>query len=234
MRLPACIAALLITAGCASTVPPQSEPFPAVDWRYEDGMDPAYLLAPGDTVELTVVTAPELSGTAVVAPDGRLRFPLIEPVPAAARSPESVETLLREAYASQLRTPDLSLSVTEFASQQIFVGGAVAEPGIFDLPGQIDPLQAIIMAGGRTDEASRRDVFVMRRLPGGEVSTVVINLRDSLADPANTDWLALRRFDVVFVPRSGISNQNLFVQQYIRQALPIEFSLFYDVAGDNN
>lgn len=233
MRLIVWIAAFLALAACTTPTPPQSEPFPAVDWRGENGRDAGYLLAPGDTVELTVVTAPELSGTAVVAPDGRLRFALIDPVPAAARTPEAVETLLRQAYSSQLRTPDLHLTVTEFGSQQIFVGGAVANPGIYPLPGQIDPLQAIIMAGGRTQEADRRDVFLMRRMPGGAVATAVVDLRRSMADPANADWLALRRFDVVYVPRSAIADQNLFVQQYIRSALPIQFSLFYDINNND-
>ena len=47
------------------------------------------------------------------------------------------------------------------------------------------------------------------------------------------DWSPLRRFDVVFVTRKPIADQNLFVRQYIRDALPIDFSLFYDIAGNN-
>ena len=73
----------------------------------------------------------------------------------------------------------------------------------------------------------------MRRLPGGEVKTAVFNLAEGLEDPALADWGPLQRFDVVFVPRSRIANHNLFVQQYIRGALPVEFSLFYDIAGNN-
>ena len=30
--------------------------------------------------------------------------------------------------------------------------------------------------------------------------------------------------------RSPIADENLFVKQYVRDALPIDFSLFYDVA----
>lgn len=200
----------------------------------QSGIDPAYLLAPGDRLELTVYTAPELSREVIVSPDGRLRLPLIEPVAAAGRTPEDVEAVIRTAYGAQLVRPDLDLLVTEFASQQVFVGGAVTSPGLFDLPGQIDPFQALILAGGRTDQARTGEVFVMRRLPGGEVRTAVFDIDAGLRNPELAAWGPLQRFDVVYVPRSAIANQNQFIQQYVRNALPIQFSLFYDIAGNNN
>lgn len=222
----------LLMAACAVT-PEPSPDFPATPWQANAPRDLPYRLAPGDVLELTVYSAPELSRTARVGPDGRLRLPLIDPILAAGYTPEDVADAARRAYAGQLRQPSLDLLVAEYSSQQIFVGGAVSNPGLFEIPGQIDPLQAIILAGGLTDSANREDVFVMRRLPGGDVRTAVFNLHDGLEDPALATWGPLQRFDVVFVPRSRIANHNLFVQQYIRGALPVEFSLFYDIAGNN-
>ncbi|MEM1151289.1 MAG: polysaccharide biosynthesis/export family protein [Pseudomonadota bacterium] len=223
----------LLASACAIS-PEESEAFPQQAWLTETERDPAYLLASGDRLELTVYSAPELSREAVVNPDGRLRLPLIDPIPASGRTPEAVEADVRAAYGVQLVRPDLDLLVTEFSSQQVFVGGAVARPGLFDLPGQIDPLQALILAGGRTDVAKTGDVFVMRRLPGGEVKTAVFDIDKGLRDPRLATWGPLQRFDVVYVPQSAIANQNRFVQQYVRNALPIQFSLFYDVSGRNN
>ncbi|MDP1553872.1 MAG: SLBB domain-containing protein, partial [Hyphomonas sp.] len=120
---------------------------------------------------------------------------------------------------------------TGFASQKVFVGGEVATPGMFDLPGQIDPLQAIVMAGGLTRDAQASNVLLIRRLPGGEVRSALIDVRAGLSDPGKADWLPLRRFDVIYVPRSRIAEQNQFVAQYIRDALPLPFSLFYAVSG---
>lgn len=227
------IPVLLALIGCASQVM-TSPDFPDAGWRHEDGLDADYLLAPGDTVEITVYSAPELSRTVAVAPDGRIRMPLAGAVPAAARTTEEVRTLLVAAYEGELREPDLDVMVTGFDSQRIFVGGEVAGPGLFDLPGQIDPLQAVILAGGFTEEARRGEVLLMRRLPGGDVRSAKVDLKAGLRDPALAGWLPLRRFDVIYVPRSAIAEQNLFVRQYIRQALPIEFQLFYDVSPDNN
>ena len=44
------------------------------------------------------------------------------------------------------------ITPTDFGSQNIFVGGEVKLPGVFKLPGEIDALQAIMLAGGWTDE----------------------------------------------------------------------------------
>lgn len=233
------LAALLAASACA--VRPQPSPdFPQAEWPVYGAApveslatDPDYLLGPGDTLELTVYSAPELSREIVqIGPDGRVRLPLIEPVMAAARTPEELEAQVRAAYSRELREPNLDLIVTSYSSQQIFVGGAVASPGLIELPGTIDPLQAIIMAGGQTDAANRTQALVLRRLPGGEVRTAIVDLTAGLNDPTLADWTPLQRFDVVWVPRSAIANQNLFIQQYVRGALPLDFSLFYDIRGN--
>ncbi|MCA8903164.1 MAG: polysaccharide export protein [Hyphomonas sp.] len=228
------IPALLIAflAACGSQ-PKPSDAFPTEFWQAALPDDDTYLLAPGDKVEVIVHSAPELSRELVVAPDGRLRMPLAEPVTAIAHSPSEVARALETSLSAELRDPDLDVVPLEFASQSIFVGGEVGNPGMLDLPGQIDPLQAVIMAGGFTRDAKQKDVILMRRLPGGEVRTVVLDLKGGVMDPAAATWLPLRRFDVVYVPRTRISEQNQFVQQYIRNALPVEFSLFYDLRNRN-
>lgn len=224
---------MAVIAACGSS-PVASPVFPAEEWRYEDGLDPYYLFAPGDTIEVVVHTAPELSRELVIAPDGRIRMPLAGPVDAAARTPDEVRASLIEALGTELKDPDLDIVATEFASQQIFVGGEVSNEGMFELPGQIDPLQAIVMAGGFTPEARQREVVVMRRLPGGDVRTAVLDLAKGFQDPGLAAWVPLRRFDVVYVPQSRIAKQNQFIEQYVRNALPIQFSLFYDVSGNNS
>jgi len=191
------------------------------------------LLAPGDQLDVIVHTAPELGRTITVGPDGRFRMPYSPPILAAARTVDEVRESLRFAMSRELNNPDIDILLVGTPSQRVFVGGEVANPGLFDMPGLIDPLQAIIMAGGVTDEGRVRTVVLMRRMPGGEVKSAVFDLKAGIYDPSLADWAPLRRFDVVYVTRKGIANQNLFVRQYVRDALPIDFSLFYDIAGNN-
>ncbi len=226
------ISTALVLGACQSVDPVSSPQFPVMDWRHEDGQDMAYLLAPGDTLQVVFHTAPELNRDLRVAPDGSITMPYIGSVQASARTASELRTGLLNAYASELKDPDIDVIPTGFDSQRIFVGGEVNNPGMMELPGQIDPLQAIIMAGGFSDRAKPKQVALMRRMPGGEVMTAVIDVNAGLNDPRLASWTPLRRFDVVYVPRSAIAEENIFMQQWIKAALPIDFSLYYDIGGE--
>lgn len=233
----ACLpAALAVTAAfltaCASDTAPAQSGFPAAAWANAALTDAPYLLAPGDRIEVIVHTAPELSRELVVAPDGRIRMPLAGAVMAMALTPEELAGILRDALASELIDPDLDVIATDFDSQKVFIAGEVRMPGMFDLPGQIDPLQAVAMAGGLTRQAQPQNVLLIRRMPGGDVLSTQIDLRAGLRDPASAELPPLRRFDIVYVSRTRTSEQSQAVQEILRTALPLPFALFYDTAGD--
>ncbi len=223
----------VMLSACQTDAPIESPDFPEKEWRHEDGADAFYLLAPGDELEIIVHTAPELSRTVTIGPDGRFRIPYSGPITAGAQTIEDVQASVQLAMASELNDPDIDILLAGTASQRVFVGGEVTNPGMFELPGLIDPLQAVIMAGGVTDEGRASTAVLMRRMPGGDVKSAVFDLKAGIYDPPLADWGPLRRFDVIYITRKPIADQNLFVRQYVRDALPIDFSLFYDIAGGN-
>jgi polysaccharide export outer membrane protein len=55
-----------------------------------------------------------------------------------------------------------------------------------------------------------------------------VDLREGVTNPA-TDLVPLRRFDVVYVPRSSVSEAGLFVQQYFRDLSPVQLGFQYTV-----
>jgi polysaccharide export outer membrane protein len=192
--------------------------------------DPIYRLLPGDQLNVFVYSAPELNQTLIVGPDGRVVMPLARPIMAANLTIEELEQRLRNALGSQLVDPDLELSPLAYGSQRIFVGGQVGQPGIYELPGQIGTLEAIFMAGGFTNTSKTNYVVLVRRHPSGAPMLKVIDVRSVLKHAVAADMTPLRRGDVIYVPMSTIGNINLFMQQYIRDALPITFGLTYDLA----
>jgi len=192
--------------------------------------DPIYRLLPGDQLNVFVYSAPELNQVLIVGPDGRVTMPLARPVMAANLSIEELEQRLRNALSTQLVDPELELSPLAFGSQRIFVGGEVGQAGIYELPGQIGALEAVLMAGGFTATAKAKKIILVRRHPSGAPMLKEINLSAILRKGAANDMLPLQRGDVIYVPRSTIGNVNLFMQQYIRDALPITFGLTYDLA----
>lgn len=227
----ACLALLLVAPAAVAQTPPTTEmPQPAM--VYSD-QSPAYRFFPGDEVEVTIFSAPELSRSATIGPDGRLALPLIGAVRAADLTADELHDILVSAYAVHLRMPELTVTPRTYASRQVFVGGEVARPGIYEMPANIDAFQAVALAGGFLPSAHRSDVLVLSRASGAtSVTEIDLSMRAVRSGLPNAQ--ALQRYDVVYVPRSRISQVNLFMQQYVRDALPVQFSFYYDLRGNRN
>ena len=196
---------------------------PYATWSDEE---PAYRLFPGDELDVQVPSAPELSKTVVVQPDGRVALPLIAPVLVADRSVVDAQSLISTAYAGQLREPAVSISVRP-QPLKVFVGGEVDKPGVYDMPGDINALQAVVMAGGFKTSARRSQVVLIRRGAAGRPMMRTVDLRNAISDPGHYDMAPLRRFDIVYVPKTGVSETGDFVQQYVRDILPISVGFSY-------
>jgi len=223
----ACLALLFAAPAAVAQTAPTAETTSSM--VYTD-QSPAYRFFPGDEVEVTIFSAPELSRNATIGPDGRLALPLIGAVRAADLTAEELHDLLVTAYASHLRMPELTVTPRSYASRQVFVGGEVARPGIYEMPANMDAFQAIALAGGFLPSAQRGDVLVMSRATGhSTVTQIDLSMRAVRSGLPGAQ--PLQRYDVVYVPRSRISQVNVFMQQYVRDALPVQFSFYYDLRG---
>lgn len=223
-------AAVLLLSGTAQS---QETPTPSAPAVVYSDATPDYRFYPGDEIDVTVFSAPELTRTVTVAPDGRISMPLVGAVRAADLSATELHDALVAAYAAHLRTPELTVTPRSYGSRQVFVGGEVARPGIYEMPAQIDAFQAVALAGGFLTSARRQDVLVLSRA-NGQTSVTEIDLSPRAMRQGFPGAQPLQRYDVVYVPRSSIAQVNLFMQQYVRDALPVQFSFYYDLAGDRN
>lgn len=219
--------AILSAPDLATRASSQEAPAPMA---YSDA-SPAYRFFPGDEIELVIFSAPELSRTVTVAPDGRIALPLIGAVRAADLTADELHDALVAAYSSQLLRPELSVVPRSYASRQVFVGGEVARPGVYETPANIDAFQAVALAGGFLPSARRGDVLVLSRADG-ETQVTEMDLSPRAMRAGFPDARPLQRYDVVYVPRSRISQVNLFMQHYVRDALPVQFSFYYDLRGN--
>jgi protein involved in polysaccharide export with SLBB domain len=239
MSLPIAVRAAVISlalgaSACSSGEPdmftPAPQPsasFPNIGYANWTNAEPPYRLYPGDEVDLTVASAPELNKTLIVQPDGRLNLALAGPVMVADRTLPDSERVISNAYASQLLRPQVTLTVRA-APLKVFVGGEVDKPGVYDMPGDINALQAVIMAGSFKTSAKRSQVVIIRRGADGRAMLRTVDLRAGVGNPA-VDLVPLRRFDVVYVPRTSVSEAGLFVQQYFRDLSPVQLGFQYTV-----
>ena len=209
-------------AGAAPVAPAGFADIPYADWSDDE---PPYRLFPGDEVEVNIPSAPELSRSAIVQPDGRIGLALIGSVMVADRTLEEAQGALGQAYAQHLLRPAVTLSV-KAAPLKVFVGGEVGTPGVIDMNGDADALRAIVQAGGLRPSADLRNVIVLRRGPDGRGMMRTVNLARGL-HRGEVDLVPLRRFDIVYVPRSGAAAAGVFVQQYFRDIIPATLGFSY-------
>ena len=237
------LALVLLAGGCASapprgdinpgTRPPASQvQFGDIPYASWSDYEPPYRFFPGDELDVSLPTAPELSKTVQVQPDGRIRLPLIGNLMVADRTADEVHHDLERAYSAQLLRPQVDITV-KAAPLKVFVGGEVKSPGVQDLVGDSDALRAIIQAGDFTNSSDTRRVIILRRGPDGLGMIKTVNLKKGLTSGA-ADLVPLRRFDIVYVPKSGVANAALFVQQYFRDLSPIQFGFSYALGPTRN
>ncbi len=198
---------------------------PYATWNEDE---PGYRLYPGDVLDVAIPSAPELARTVTVQPDGRITLPLVPQAMAADRSIPELQAALAQAYAGQLLRPEVEVTVKTAASIQIFVAGQVKTPGVYTMPGDINALQGVVLAGDFLPGARRNEVVIIRRGPGGRAMMRVVDLRRAIYGPGGGDAVPLRRFDIVYVPKTALQAVSEVVTE-IRNALPIQFQ--YVIGG---
>ncbi|HEV2366120.1 MAG TPA: polysaccharide biosynthesis/export family protein [Caulobacteraceae bacterium] len=209
------VAAVLLAApGLAAARPPPLRDFPSIAFATWTDAEPPYRLYPGDQLSISFPDASELDAEVEVGPDGRIQLPLVGGVMAADRTVAQLRAEIDRAYAGQLRRPDAEVAVRQAAPLKIYVAGEVARPGVYDMEGDMDVLRAIMDAGGFTSGAKRGSVVLIRRGPGGREMLRTLDLRGALKDPAHADLAPLRRFDIVYVPKTGLAEVGDFLQRF--------------------
>lgn len=178
---------------------------------------------PGDTFDVKFRRTPEFDSTVTVGPDGFVQLPLIGSIRASGRTPADLEVDIERLCQAELKDPDATVMMRGFEGRAIHVGGEVKQPGRFVLAGPITPLEALIQAGGALTTADMDDVLLVRTFENGGRRVFSLDLKATIAGRDQTGHLRLIPSDVLLVPRTGVANLNIWVDQYIRENLPINF-----------
>ena len=137
---------------------------------------------------------------------------------------------VQAALAQRVRRPEVVINVQgNLPSQRVFIGGEVVKPGVQTLAGALTVLQAVLVADGLKDTAQPREVTVLRTGAQGQRLVMKLDLGGLMEGREGIQDIVLAPYDVVIVPRSGIANVGLWVDQYIRRVLPISLGFSYSV-----
>tara|TARA_Y100001951_G_C11292563_1_gene273242 strand:- start:2269 stop:2913 length:645 start_codon:yes stop_codon:yes gene_type:complete len=163
-----------------------------------------YLVGPNDSLSIFVWRNPELSGSFIVRPDGKISTSLVEDVPVSGKTPTQVARDMEEILGKYIRDPVVTVSVTNFIgpySEQVRVIGEATNPQAVSYREYMTVLDLMIAVGGLTEFADGNGAKLVRTSSGGQV-TYSLRLDDLIRDgniSANVDILP---GDIVIIPEA--------------------------------
>lgn len=201
-RLPALAAAIIALSGCAP-MRDTAEQAPAPT-RAEA---PAYVIGPGDTLDIFVHLSPELSAAALpVRPDGRLSIPLAPDVSAAGLTPTQLAREIEQRLRRYVQEPNVTVMVRSFQGApeaQIRVIGEAMEPRSMPYREGMTVLDVMINARGLTRYAAgNRAEIVRRNGADGTRSKIPVRLTDLMRGGDMSQDLPMRPGDTLLIPQA--------------------------------
>jgi polysaccharide export outer membrane protein len=134
----------------------------------EQRMGEAFLVGPGDVLEVSVWNDETLTREVIVRPDGFISFPLIGEVRAEGRSVDDLRKAVEEKMAEYVPDVPVTVMLRQLGSTRVYVIGKVQAPGAFMLQDETRVIQVLSMAGGPTTFADKGDIIVIRYVGDGE------------------------------------------------------------------
>jgi len=187
--------ACLLTACATSSYPPA--PASAATQDY------AYLIGPGDTLNIIVWRNPELSMTVPVRPDGKVTAPLVEELVAQGKNSIEIARDIEKLLGKYVRDPVVTVIVTGFVgpySEQIRVVGEAAKPQSLPYRQKMTVLDVMIAVGGLTDFAAGNSATILRGGAGGTQFSV--RLKDLIRRGDVSANVEMRPGDILIIPQS--------------------------------
>jgi len=222
---------LVVACSHAAAVKEPSSPATA-DTRKTPPPAEEYRIQAGDQLDIKFYYNKDLNEQVTVRPDGRISLQLVKTVVAAGLTPEQLTDQLTKAYNAHLNNPEIAVIVRSFSSQRVYVDGEVGKPGMIPLAGPTTVRQAISQAGGFLYTGNATDVVLIRQGPGNQALAMMVNMQKVLDGTDPSQDIYLKPFDIVYVPKTAITNANLWIEQYLTRMVPrIGFTAAFPVGS---
>jgi polysaccharide biosynthesis/export protein len=131
--------------------------------RPDRGVPDEYVIGEADVIQVAVYMIPDASvGSVVVRADGKVTIPFIRDVEISGLTPAEAEALITTKLKPFYTDADVTVIVREVHSKRIYLVGAVRRAGMVELRYPMTVLQAITEAGGPTDFAKKKKMYILR------------------------------------------------------------------------
>lgn len=142
---------------------------PPSDAEKKRGVPDDYHIGAGDVLNINVWKEPDASvPSVVVRPDGRIAMPLLKEVEVNGLTPREVEQVITERINKFINGADVTVVVTAINSKKIYMIGAIKREGTLPYTYRMTIMQALSEAGGLTEYAKKKKIYVLRSENGKE------------------------------------------------------------------
>lgn len=174
---------------------------PALSWAAADGGEPGeYRLGAGDLLKINVYGYPDMSADVRVDEAGSISYAYVGQLEVGGHSARDVESLVAQKLTTGgfIRSPQVSVLVSDYRSQKVAVMGQVGRPGQYPLRKSSSVMDLLAEAGGIVN-ATAADQATLLKADGSKRTIDLFALFDG--DPEQNSGVAAG--DTIYVPRAS-------------------------------
>ncbi len=157
-----------------------------------------YVIGEGDSLNVSVWGIPELSLSSTVRPDGKISIPAMGEIRASGLTPLELKKLLEREMKTIVKTPIVTVIVTNMTNSRIFLIGTGVKTGVITLTRQTTLLELLAQIGPFQD-ADLKNAYLLRDKKkimtdfsslfekGNYSQDITLNPNDTLFIPDNFD-----------------------------------------------
>jgi polysaccharide export outer membrane protein len=166
-----------------------------------------------------------------VRPDGKISLPYIHDVMAKDFTCRQLSRNLTKEYRKFVRNVSIATAILEAHSNRAYVLGEVRRSDFYELPGPMTLTQLIATAGGFSEHANTHQIVLIRRGEGGKPTARLVDMSNVIGRVDMDSDPIIRQYDVVFVPKTKISQAALVMDgiSSLWNVIPVRFS--YSLGG---
>jgi protein involved in polysaccharide export with SLBB domain len=123
--------------------------------------DEQFMIGVGDRIIVTVYNEPDLTVRARIDKSGIVNFPLLGNLSVSNKTPKQLASELEQKLLDgYMVKPLVSVLIEEY--RPFYIRGEVRSPGVYPFSLELTVDQAVAIAGGLKDRASRSDWYIIR------------------------------------------------------------------------
>ena len=196
-----CALFALLLSGCATQTLPTAKVRTTLTTDVDNYQ---YLIGPGEQLSIFVWRNPEISGSFIVRPDGKVTTSLVEDIAVSGKTPSMLARHIEQELSKYINNPRVTVSVNSFSgplSEQVRVIGEATNPAAINYTQHMTLLDLMIAVGGLTEFADGDNAVLIRRI-NGQQKSFALNLERLVKDGDINKNIDMLPGDIVIIPEA--------------------------------